>query len=52
MEHDREGHRWFRPKKVREHTFFLCAVCQLLFDSDGGFKADIGAKASKGGGSE
>ena len=54
VEHDGEGRRWFRPRKYREHSFHLCTVCCLLFDSDNGFKSEMASKASAraGGGAQ
>ena len=34
VEHDSSGKRWFRPRKLRRHEFWLCTVCQQLFDRD------------------
>jgi hypothetical protein len=45
VEHDSEGRRWFRPKKLRR-PFFLCTVCRYLFDNDCSFKGEIERKAS------
>lgn len=54
VEHDELGNRWFRPRRLREHKFYLCTVCLFLFDSDNGFKETLSQKASglAGGGSE
>lgn len=35
-----------RPERLREHSFFLCTVCLLLFDEDDGFKERLASKAS------
>ena len=54
VEHDGEGNRWFRPKRLREHKFYLCEVCCYLYDNDGWFNELLGKKASgtAGGGSQ
>lgn len=46
VEHDAEGRRWFRPRRLREHKFFLCVVCAYLFDNDGWFHELVAKKAS------
>lgn len=54
VEHDSAGNRWFRPRKLRDHAFYLCTVCQLIFDADPGFKEQLAQRASgmAGGGAE
>ena len=44
-EHDSEGRRWFRPRKLRRHTFYLCPVCAWLWSNDQDFEAQISKKA-------
>ena len=44
-EHDSEGRRWFRPRKLRRHTFYLCSVCAWLWANDQDFEAQISKKA-------
>lgn len=46
VEHDDEGNRWFRPKRLREHKFYLCTICAYLYDCDGWFKELLSKRAS------